>query len=41
MVHKGMSCLNFEDFASSPQFSGTKKNKVGSLEAPRSIAITI
>jgi hypothetical protein len=41
MVHKGMSCLNFEDFASSPQSNGTKKNKVGSLEAPRSIAITI
>jgi hypothetical protein len=40
MVHKGMSCSNFEDFASSPQSNGTKKNKVGSLEAPRSIAIT-
>jgi hypothetical protein len=40
MVHKGMSCLNLEDFASSPQSNGTKIKKVGNLEAPRSIAIT-
>jgi hypothetical protein len=40
MVHKGMSCLNFEDFASSPQSNETKKNEVGSLQAPRSTTIT-
>jgi hypothetical protein len=40
MIHKGMFCLNFEDFVSSPQSNGTIMNKVGSLKAPRSITIT-